>query len=430
MKKYKLKLGKGYEEIAVRDENLLGVMKSNSLQGASSEEEAVMSALENPIASDRLRNKVSRGDKVCIVICDITRAWQHTGSYLPLLVDEILAGGVKEEDIIFLSGTGTHRRQTEEEHAVLLGKLAGRFEVIDHVATDEESLQYMGTTSFGTPIKLNKAAVEADHVILTGGIVYHFMAGWGGGRKAVLPGISGSETIMKNHSLALTLPPGSGRNPKCRSGNFEGNPVHLDMLEGAGMLNPTFALNVILNGEGRIAWAVAGDWKQAHLEGTRIVEKLDCMPISRKADMVVASAGGYPKDINLYQTSKTIINAIEAVKPGGALVILSACSEGYGNREVQSILKDFKDQDTREAELRRAFTIAKFAGYRIAEAVSLSRFFLVSEMPPEKLEGTGIIPAGSLDQALAEIKSEMGGDLSTWIMPMGANTLPQMRTTG
>ncbi|MCF4114640.1 MULTISPECIES: nickel-dependent lactate racemase [Dethiosulfovibrio] len=427
MKEYTLKFGKGYEKFVLGEETLLGVLKSNPRDGAPSEEDAIRSALENPIASERLKDKVSPGEKVCIVICDITRAWQHTASYLPLLVEEIKAGGVEESDIFFLSATGTHRKQTEEEHSVLLGKLAGRFKVIDHISQDEESLEYVGTTSFGTPVKLNKSALEADHIVITGGIVYHFMAGWGGGRKAILPGIAGHETIMKNHALALKPLPDSGRNESCRSGNLEGNVIHMDMVEAASMVNPTFALNVILDGQGNIAWAVAGNWKEAHLEGTRIVDEVDRISITEKADLVVASAGGFPKDINLYQTSKTIINGLEAVKPGGTMIVLSACSEGFGHPEVRSMLMDFPDQNAREAELRRAFSIAKFVGYVIAEAALTCRFILVTEINQEELQGTGIIAVRSLEEGLSKAKPGEIRKPTAWLMPMGANTLPQLR---
>ncbi|MCL1941606.1 MAG: nickel-dependent lactate racemase, partial [Synergistaceae bacterium] len=274
MSKYSLKFDREKTEVEIPDENLLGVLKSHDVPCAATEEEAIRKALENPIESARIGDKVKPGEKVCIVICDLTRAWQRTHIYLPFLVEEIKRGGARDEDIFFMSGTGTHRAQTPEEHKVLLGeKLYERHKIYDHQCKADEMVDF-GTTGYGTPIRINKKAVDSDHVILTGGLAYHFMAGWGGGRKAILPGISAYETVMANHALALNPPPGKGRNMVCRSGNVEGNLIHLDMDEAVSKIGPSFLLNVIMNASGKIGWAVAGDWQKAYAAGMDIVDSV------------------------------------------------------------------------------------------------------------------------------------------------------------
>ncbi|PIE55009.1 MAG: hypothetical protein CSA35_02655 [Dethiosulfovibrio peptidovorans] len=421
-----MKLGKEKIQVSVPDEGLLGTLESRPIPGAGSEEEVIRRALENPVNSPKLRDLVRSGESVCIVICDITRVWQRPHVYLPLLLKELERAGVKDEDITFLSGTGTHRDQTSEEHQALLGDLSSRFSVVDNHCEDRSSLVHVGVTSLGTPVEINKRALESDHVVITGAVVYHFMAGWGGGRKAILPGIAGRETVMKNHSLALLPSPGTGRNMNCRSGNLEGNLIHQDMMEAAAMVAPSFALNVVIgSGTGTIDAALAGDWKEAHLEATQIVDQADGVPITEKADVVIASAGGYPKDINFYQVSKTIMNGYEAVKHGGALIILGECSEGYGNGEVQFMLQDFHTQEEREAELRREFTIAKYVGYFVGQVARDTDFYLVSRMDPKELEGTGIIPIQSLEQAM-EMISAKGRGPTIWLMPTGASVLPKI----
>lgn len=420
-----LKFGKENIDVRIPKERLLGILDSRHTERTGSEEEIVRRALANPIGGPRLCDKVKKGEKVCIVICDITRSWQRTAVYLPFLVEELHRAGVNDADISFLSGTGTHREQTPQEHAALLGPdLAERFTVIDHKCEDAGELVFLGTTSYGTPVEVNRLALECDHLILTGGIVYHFMAGWGGGRKAVLPAISGYKTVMANHALALS--PEGGRNMDCRSGNFEKNVLHLDMMEAAAMVNPSFLLNVILDASGLIGAAVAGDWKEAYFEGARIVDDNDAAEIRDLSDLVIASAGGFPKDINLYQTSKTIFNAMEAVRPGGALVVLSSCGEGFGNDEVRAMLTDFPDSPAREQELRREFTIAKYVGYTIGFVTENWDFHLVTDMEAAPLEKVGITVSGSLDEALAKVYARHGHDLSTWLMPHGANTLPKL----
>jgi nickel-dependent lactate racemase len=419
-----LKFGKQKVEIDIPEKNLLGVLRSRQVPCAPTEEEAVLKALENPIGSPRLRELVKPGEKVCIVICDLTRSWQHTAVYLPFLVEELKKAGAKDEDIFFLSATGTHRFHTPEEHRSLLwDKLYGRYKIFDHDSRGA-LMTDLGKTSYGTPVRLNKMATDADHVILTGGIVYHFMSGWGGGRKAVLPGISAYETVMTNHALALNPPPGKGRNWVCRCGNAEGNLIHLDMTEAAAKLSPSFLLNVIMNAEGKIGWAVAGDWQEAYTVGRNIVDEADKIPIPELADLVVASACGYPKDINFYQSTKALFNGQDAVRPGGVIVILASCAEGYGNEEMQTMLQKFKNSDEREVELRREFTIAKYVGYCAGAAAEQFDFHLVTDIDPKLLEGTGIKISRTLDEALKKIYSQRGTDLKTWLMPQGANTLP------
>jgi nickel-dependent lactate racemase len=252
------------------------------------------------------------------------------------------------------------------------------------------------------------------------------MPGWSGGRKAVLPGISSYETVQANHALALNPLPGKGYNPICRSGNVEENPIHLDMAEAAAMLAPTFLLNVVMGGNGKIGWAVAGDWQKAHEAGTALVDSVDAIEIPILGDLVIASAAGYPKDINLYQGTKALFNAEAAVRPGGTVVILAACAEGYGNEEMQTILQDFKESEEREMELRREFTIAKYVGYRTGSAAERFDFHLVTDMNPRLLEGTGIVISKTLDEALGKVYAAHGKNLKTWLMPRGSSTLPKL----
>jgi nickel-dependent lactate racemase len=342
------------------------------------------------------------------------------------LVEEIKRGGARDEDIFFLSGTGTHRTHTPEEHKALLGeKLYGRYKIYDHQCMTDEMADF-GKTRYGTPVRINKKAVDSDHVILTGGLAYHFMAGWAAGRKAILPGISSYETVMANHALALNPPPGKGRNMVCRSGSVEGNLIHLDMTEAVSKIKPSFLLNVVMNASGRIGWAVAGDWRKAFAAGTSIVDSVDAIGIPQQADLVIASACGFPKDINLYQASKTIFNAQEAARPGGSIIVLSACGEGYGNEEMQMMMQKFKNSDEREVELRREFTIAKHVGYCAGQTAEQYDLHLVTKMEPALLEGTGIQVSNTVEEALGKVYARRGKALKTWLMPHGANTLPKI----
>ncbi|MBB6215263.1 nickel-dependent lactate racemase [Anaerosolibacter carboniphilus] len=428
MNSIQLKYGKELIDVPLSEDQIFGIIKSNTADHHKTEEAVILDALENPIGSLKLREIVKPGEKVCIVISDVTRAWQRMNVYLPYLVDELCKGGITDENIIFISAVGSHRKQTEQEHQRLLGDaLKDRFKVIDHDCLDDNNLVYLGHTSFGTPVKVNKIAMDCDHILLTGAIVFHLLAGWGGGKKSILPGIAGYETIMANHAMSLNPEIGKGSNPEIRSGKIIDNSIHADMLEAAALVKPSFIFNVIMDSQGRISHAVAGDYAKAHARGCQIVDDMDGIAIQSKAEMVIASACGYPKDINFYQTIKTVINAKEAVEENGVIIILSECSEGIGNAEIQEIVQNYSTLLDRERAIRTNYSIAKYIGYYATEVAAKHTFILVSSLPPETLTMANIKIVKTLEEALEMAYSIKGSNVKTYLMPHGANTLPKVQ---
>lgn len=429
MKTIDMKYGRTRVTTSVEDENLMGIIEGNEFKVTKSENEIILDALHNPIGSPRLKELVHPGETVCLVIPDVTRSWQKTDKFISIIIEELNAGGVEDKDIVILSALGSHRNQTPEEHEKLIGKdLMKRFSVIDHDCFNKENLIYLGETTYGTPVIVNKKAVECDHVVLAGGIVYHFLAGCGGGRKTILPGISSYETIMKNHSLSLSKNLGEGKNEDAKCGKFKGNPIHEDMMQAAAFLRPTFIFNVVTGHDGNIAAAVSGNYVEAFYEGCKIVEQMDGVAINDKADLVIATAGGYPKDINFYQTSKTIINAKEAVNEGGTIIILSECSEGLGgNQDVQDILLNFDTLLDREKELRREYSISKDIGYIFCETASKFDVIFVSDLDPELLKKADIKVVKTLKEALEITYNKKGKNLKTYVMTAAANTFPVIK---
>lgn len=423
----RLKYGEEAVELQIDKSSVLALLNSKGIDDRKPEGEIILDALANPIESPKLSSLVKPGETVCIVISDMTRSWQRIDLYLPYIIEELNQAGIRDEDITLLCATGSHRKQSKEEHEVLIGEnLAKRFEVIDHDCKAKEDLKQIGVTSYGTPVIINKHALEKDHIILTGAIVFHDLAGWGGGKKSILPGIAAYESIMANHKLSLNPNLGEGTNSLVCCGNAVSNPVHLDMLEAAAFVNPTFLFNVIVDEKGKIAQAVAGDYKKAHEYGQRLVDAADSICISELADIVIASAGGYPKDIDLYQASKALINAKEAVKKGGTIILLAECVEGFGGSEVQHMLEAFTDNSSREIALRENFTVAKYTGYLIAEIAETYRVILVAALEGEQLKNANITLALSAKQALSIARERQGADAKLYIMPSAANTLPRL----
>ncbi|MBC2581479.1 nickel-dependent lactate racemase [Clostridium sp. DJ247] len=428
MSKYDMKYGKEKVTFSIPDQNFLGVIESKEKTDKKSEEETILDALENPIGSEKLRHIVKPGDKICLVISDITRAWQKMSLYLPYIVDELNKAGISDDDIIFLSATGSHRSHTEEERKILLGEnLYSRFTLYDHDALDEANQIYLGTTSHGTPVKINKLAAQCDHIILTGAIVFHLLAGYGGGKKSILPGISSYDTIMKNHAMCLNPELGSGSNPEVRSGKIIDNPIYEDMRQAADLAKPSFLFNVIMGSDGNIAYAVSGNYYEAHEAGCKIVNEMDCVYISEKADMVIATAGGYPKDINFYQTIKTVINAKECIEENGVMIILSECIDGFGNESIREIVQNYNSLYEREKALRENYSIAKYIGYYTTEVAEKYNFILVSSLPAEALSMANIHVVKTVTEALELAYKIKGHNLKTYIMPHGANTFPKLK---
>lgn len=422
-----LPYGKKSFTLNMDDSRILTVVKANASDiPEASQDEAVLSALAHPIASPQLAEILKPDEKICLIAPDITRLWESTFVSTPILLDAINKCGIPDEDITILCACGTHRAMTEAEHEELLGKdVVKRARIIDHQCADGKDLKFMGKTSRGTEVYFNRHAAEADKIITLCGVVYHFLAGFGGGGKMLLPGIAGCETIQQNHELALNKGFGSGVNPEVRSGNLtSSNPFHADIVEAASLLPPAFAMNVVVNDKFHIIKAFAGDWKQSHIEACRLVEKIDGVKIPEKSDFVIASAGGAPKDINLYQGVKLLSNALAAARPGAAIILVAQFSEGFGNPDTKKMICGLKDMNSREKSLRENFSIGAFAGFLFAEAAEQYNLILVTEMPGHDFAATKAKVVSKLDDALHIAAKELPDDARAIIMPHGATTLP------
>ncbi|MCP4602106.1 MAG: nickel-dependent lactate racemase [Proteobacteria bacterium] len=429
MRTVKMKFGTGTVDVSVPEENLIGVIEKEVPTAAETEEEVILKALANPIGTPGLGEIVKPGQTVAIIVSDITRLWQRMFVYLPYIVKDLAQAGVRDEDIRFIGAVGFHRRQTEEEHAKLLGeKLAGRFKMVDHNCQDKDNLKFLGTTERETPVYINKLAMDSDHIILTGSCPYHPFVGWGGGKKSILPGIAGFETIQHNHFMNLSDEIGGGQRPEVRNANFKGNPVHEDMMDVAALVNPSFLFNVIMGYNSKISHAVAGHYSDAHEHGCRIVEDLYGVPIPELADLTIASQGGFPKDIEFYQTGKAVYHAQDSLKPGGTMIVLSDCPEGLGPEHARLIFEDFETTVEREKEVRSLFSVPKYVSYYICAAAEKYDIIVVSSLKPELLAKTNIRVVKTLGQALELVYKEKGKNLKTYLMPLGSSVLPILQT--
>lgn len=362
------------------------------------------------------------GEKVVIVTSDITR---YTGSelYLPLLVERLNRQGIADGDIEILIALGIHRRQTEHEHQKILGPLYGRIRVIDHECDDHDELTHIGSTSNGIRVSINRRAVEADHLILTGTIGFHYFAGFGGGRKSVLPGIASRKACMASHFTVLNPGEGSGKNPLAVTGNLEGNPVHRAMVEGCALAKPAFILNTVLAADKRIIAAFAGDWREAHEAGCRFYREKFAYPLTEKGDLVVASCGGFPKDINLIQAHKSMEYAAQALHDGGVMILLAECRDGFGNGTFFSWFRH-KRLEEFEAALRAQYEINGQTAYSLLQKALRFRIILVSQFPAPQVVEMGMIPARTLGEAMDLASGMLPEEWRCYLMPEAGSVLP------
>ncbi len=398
---------------------LLSVIRASAHTPRHEPAEIVSAALEE---CGPLLDGFKRGERVVIVTSDITR---YTGSeiYLPLLVKRLTTAGVREADIEIVIALGIHRRQTESEHKKILGGLYGRIRVTDHDCDDAGKLVYLGRTSNGIEVAINRSVAEADRVILTGTIGYHYFAGFGGGRKSILPGVASRKSCMASHFAVLNPEPGTGRNPRATTGSLDGNPVHGAMVEACAMVAPAFILNTVLSPDKRIVAAFAGDWQEAHIAGCRFYAERFAAPIRERADLVVVSCGGFPKDINFIQAHKSMEYGSQALKEGGVMILLAQCRDGYGHATFFNWFR-FRELSTLEAQLRQHYEINGQTAYATLQKAQRFRVILVSDFPPEEVVAMGMTPAASLDAAMAEALALLPEDYTAYVIPEGGSVLP------
>jgi nickel-dependent lactate racemase len=302
---FTLAYGKGQINFSIPRDQLLYELNGNNQAPPKDLEKAYQHALMNPIASPPLNQVVKPGDKVVITVSDITRSWQRNQNTLPFLLEALNQAGVLDEAITVIIAVGAHRQNTRDEFIELCSaEVCHRVRVVNHDAFDADNMVHLGTTARGTEVSVNRIVAEADKVICTGGVIYHYMVGYGGGRKSIMPGVSSLKTIQQSHIHAMHAEVGKGSNPVCANMATRGNPAHDDMMDVASFVQPDFIVNVVPNLDGEICGIFAGNWVAAWEEATKLVDDIFGVEIEEQADIVISTAGGFPKDINLYQNPK------------------------------------------------------------------------------------------------------------------------------
>ena len=415
MTKVKFLYGSGELQLEIPERNLLGVLDAKPVPGIANPAQAVRKAVLNPIGTPVLADIAERNQTVAIVVDDHTRGLPCSILVNPLL-EQLQKAGIKEEDISVIFGTGTHRATTPQEQEKLLFDVSCHSMKIKVHDCDSDDLVNVGKTSFGTEVEIDQSFYNADLHILTGDVGFHYYAGFGGGRKSVLPAVSGRQTINKNHGM-LT-------HPKATTGNLEGNPIHLDMTEAARLARVDFIVNFVRNSQKEVVAAFAGDLEQAFMQGVHEVDNMGRVPVKEKADIVITSSG-YPKDIDLYQATKAQVHALGAVRDNGIIISLLECREGIGHKVFEEWAHKYRSLEELTQQVQDNFIMGGHKIFYVAQAASRVKLFLVSALDPkETQEYYYMTPFKTATDALQAAFKEIGRDATVWAMPHGTQVLP------
>ena len=412
-----LKKGNHTELVSIKDENLLKVLLPNTFSSLKTEEELLLAAINNPIGTERLRNIVKSGEKIAIITSDITRP-MPSNRVLPLLLEELYVAGIKDEDIIIVFALGSHRSHTKEEMMTLVGEdIWNRIKCID---SNPDDCINLGFTKKGTPVDIDRNVVNADRRICLGNIEYHYFAGYSGGAKAIMPGVSTRKAIQENHCMMI--------DERACVGNINDNPVRLDIEEAASVLGIDFILNVVLDEKKNIIGAFAGDSISAHRKGCEFLDEIYKINIQEKADIVLVSQGGYPKDLNLYQTQKALDNAKHAVKDGGTIILIGSCKEGLGEKTFEEWILSAKESKSLIDRIKTDFKLGGHKAAAIALVLEKADIYLVSDLDENLVKNIFMKPYKTVKNAYENALKKHGNDAKVIVMPYGGSTLPQLET--
>lgn len=412
-----LAYGRGRLEVELPDHAV--VITPHELPGLPDEYGAFLAAARAPIGGRPLRELVPPGATVALVIADITRP-SPSERLVPWILAEL--AHIPRAQVVIINGTGSHRANTPEELARMLGpEIVESVRVVNHNAFDDATLTYVGTTSYGGEVWLNNDYLNADIRIVTGFIEPHFFAGFSGGPKGIVPGVAGIKTIMHLHNAAMI------GDPRSTWAQLDGNPVQGEIREATALAPPHFLVNVALNTRRAITALWAGHYLEAHSAGCAFVARHATRPVDGIFDIVVTTNSGYPLDQNLYQAVKGMSAAARIVRPGGAIVAVAECSDGipdHGN---------FKQLLRMRATPQELLALIESPGFELydqweAQTQALvqrrASVYLYSTLDPISVREAMLEPCADVSATVRQLCDRYGPAARVAVLPEGPQTIP------
>ena len=425
MSTYHFKYGSGAVDMSLPEGERIQLLQGQPQPAIGDIRAALCDALERPVAAAALSDFLCPGDAVTLIVSDMSRFWMRQDLVIPHVVNYLIDRcGISPENLVILVANGTHIGGDESELRTLVtDAVYDAISVVNHDCLCCD-LVHIGTTTRGTEVIVNPLAVGRK-VVALGAATQHVMAGYGGGRKSILPGIAAMRSVQQNHALSLD-PNAPQSNPAIGNAILSGNPLHEDMCEAASMVEHLFVINLVMNTDMALAHIVAGHWHDSWIDACKAVAAMYELPVDEMADVVITSCGGYPKDMSLYQATKTIDNVESGLRPGGTLVLLAECREGGGPAEYFDWL-DSLAAGTLDADLRENFTIPGYIFYLNCEQARRYRILMLTSANKDQLVRMGIDAYGDIRSLLAAL--DLSGAL-TYVIPNGSTVIPKPPRTG
>ena len=419
----RLAYGRADIEVALPDGGHVDVVEKHSVPPLPDPRAALCDGLRRPTGAPPLR-ELARGRRdAVIVVSDATRPVPNR-QLLPPILDELREAGLERDAVTIQIATGLHRPASDAELDEILGpELARSLRIVQHDARDAGSHVDLGTTADGMPILIDRFFVESDLRILTGLIEPHLMAGYSGGRKAICPGLAAVETVRVAHGPEML-------EGQIGPGLVDGNPLHRALLEVQRKLGADFLVNVALDRERRVAGVFCGDPEAAHAEGMDFVESESLVSLDEPADLVITSAGGAPLDATFYQSIKGISTASGIVRPGGAILLCAALTEGVGSASFEKVLRENASPKAFEKRLEddRFFAIDQWMVQHLCQAYRRARLLLYTDGLPREAVGELLVePVSSPEDGLERALAGLGPAPRIAVLPQGPYVLATVR---
>ena len=420
MSRFTLPYGETSVSFEVDDARIIDVLHGKETPPVRDIPSALSDSLNAPIGMPALSEWVRPVDRIALIVSDLSRFWMRQDLVVPHLIHYLCDNcGVTASQITIVIACGTHDGGDEAElRRLVTSEVYDWVRVVNHDCQAAD-LVTMGTTAHGTLVRINRFVAEADKVIALGACTHHVMAGYGGGRKSILPGVSAMDTICHNHAYALD-PKAFRSNPLIGNGITSGNPLNEDMCEAAALLPNLFVINLVMNADMKLAAIYAGDCLASWQTACRAVDHIYNVPIHEQADAVIVSCGGFPKDMSLYQGTKAIDNVEPGLKEGGTLIVLIEARDGGGPAEYFDWIGPLTD-GTFEEKLRSHFTIPGYIFLLNCEQARRYRIMMLTSIPQEVVEPMGIEAYTDMDTLLRAAQLD---HKRVYIIPNGSTVIP------
>lgn len=404
-------------EIDVPGKQLLGVFDPNDVKKVDSDD-AIDQALANPFDSESFNNFIDTSDRIVFIVNDGTRP-TPTAKVLKHIYPKI-----KDKNIFFIVATGVHRAPTEEEYEMIFGKdiyedLNNRNLIHSHDSKND-GMEYLGKSSNGTEMYINKIVADAKKVVPISSIEPHYFAGFTGGRKSFLPGVASYDTISQNHYLALQ--------DSSRAMKLDGNPVHEDMMDAMKVLKNIniFAIEMVLDSDHDIYAVTTGDLAKSFYAGIDKAKEVFAVQIPKKADIVISTAP-YPMDVDLYQSQKALDNGKLALAKNGIEILVAKCRTGIGPKPFYNLLSSEKDPKDVLDKIHHEWKLGYHKAAKMAQIGTWASTWAVTDLTDEEMRNVHFKPYHDLKKAFKDALDEKGDNASVIVLPAGSMTVPEVK---